>query len=60
MGKLLALLTNVRLARKNLPHANTQAYFLLPSVMKKKSFVTLSPGVDVIKLFYVVTDDEAQ
>jgi hypothetical protein len=29
------------------------------SVTKKKSFITLAPGDNVIKLFFFVADDEA-
>jgi hypothetical protein len=34
-----------------LPGANTVAYLASSSAMKKKSFITLTPGVDVINLF---------
>jgi hypothetical protein len=34
-----------------LPGTNTLAYLALSSAMKKKSFITLTPGVNFIKLF---------
>jgi hypothetical protein len=37
----LALLTNVRLDRKNIPLTNTLAYFVAASVTKKKKFFNL-------------------
>jgi hypothetical protein len=38
---------------KGLPVTNTLAYLALSSVMKwKKSFITLTPGINVVKLFY--------
>jgi len=44
LGKLLVLPTNVRLAKKFLPGANTLAYLATSLAMKKKSFLTLTPG----------------
>ncbi len=37
---------------------NALAYLSAASVMKKKSFMTLTPVVNDIKLFFFVTDDE--
>ncbi len=54
-----ALSTVTRLACKDLLGTNGLAYFALPSVTMKKKFVTLGPGVNVIKLFSFVTDDKA-
>jgi hypothetical protein len=49
---LMALPSNIRAARKNLPVTNTAAYFAAASVTdEKKSFMTLTPVVNVIKLF---------
>ncbi len=45
---------------KFLPGANTPAYLALSLAMKKKGFITLTPGVNVIKLFFFVTDDKAK
>jgi hypothetical protein len=44
---------------KRLPGTNTLAYLASSSAMKEKSFITLTPVVNVIKLFSFVTDDEA-
>jgi hypothetical protein len=56
---LLALSTNFRLPRKNLQGTNILAYFATPSVTKKDSLMRLTPGVNVIKLFSFVADNEA-
>jgi hypothetical protein len=37
---------------------NTLGYFASPSATKEKSFMTLTPGVNVLKLFFVVIDEE--
>jgi hypothetical protein len=37
-----------------LPGRNTLAYLASPSATKKKSFITLTPGANVIKLFTAV------
>jgi hypothetical protein len=44
---------------KGLPGINTLAYLASSSVMKKKGFITLTPGVNVMKLFSFAADDEA-
>jgi hypothetical protein len=51
--------TNIRLGLKDLPGTNTLAYLFGALVMKKKRFITLAPGGNVIKLFSFITDDEA-
>jgi hypothetical protein len=38
---------------------NTLAYLALSAAAKEKSFITLAPGVNVIKLFFFVTVVEA-
>ena len=53
----LALLSNSKTDCKGFPRTNTLAYLASLSVMKKKSFMALTPGVNVIKLFSFVTDD---
>ncbi len=45
---------------KNFEGANTLAYFGGASAAKKVSFVPLTPGDNVIKLFSFITDDETQ
>ncbi len=42
---------------KGFPMANPLAYWASSSVMKEKSLITLTPGVNVIKLFTVVICD---
>ncbi len=37
---------------KGFPTTNTLAYQASSSAMKEKSFITLTPGVNVIKLFF--------
>ncbi len=44
---------------KNLPGTNTLAYSNAGSVIATKSFIRLTPVVNVIKLFFFVTDNEA-
>jgi hypothetical protein len=41
-----------------LPVMNILAYLALSSAMKEKSFKTLTPGANVIKLFSSESDDE--
>jgi hypothetical protein len=38
---------------------NTLAYFINDLTMKKISYLALTPGVNVIKLFSFIADDEA-
>jgi hypothetical protein len=50
MGKLCGLLANIILCWKGLPVTNALAYL----EKRQKSFITLTPGFNVIKLFTVV------
>jgi len=43
-----------------LPVTNALAYLATASVTKEKGFIRLTPGVNVIKLFYFIADDEAK
>jgi hypothetical protein len=43
-GRLVVLLTNVRLNPEDLERANTTSYFSAASVTNKKSVVALTPG----------------
>ncbi len=49
--RLLAVSTNNRLGWKGLPGANALAHYENSQLMAVKSFITLDPGVNVIKLF---------
>jgi hypothetical protein len=60
MGRLLASPTNISLGRKILPGTNTLAYYENPQITDEKSFITLPPGVKVIKLFFFDAEDEAK
>jgi hypothetical protein len=52
LGKLLVLPANVRLDwKKSLPGTNTLAYLASLSATKEKSFTTLTPGANVVKIF---------
>jgi hypothetical protein len=59
-GRLLALHTNIRPGWKSLPWSNAPAYLKFSFLKKKKSFLTLTPGFNVINLFSFVADDEAK
>jgi len=51
MGRLQALITNIRQGRKDSSVANTLAYFfILPLMKKKKSFITLTLYANFIRL----------
>jgi len=52
--------TNTRLGRIDFHGTNAPAYIAAGSVTKKKSLLILTPGVNVIKLFPFITDDEAK
>jgi hypothetical protein len=52
-GRLLALLTNIRLSWKGLAGTNALAYYEKSSLKAVKSFITLATGVNVIKLFSI-------
>jgi hypothetical protein len=53
LWQVLALLANIRLGLKDLPETNTR--FL--KLFVEKSFITLTPGANVIKLFTSVIND---
>ncbi len=60
LGKLLALPANVRLDWKVIARYKQSSLFGLIVCNGEKSFITLTPGVNVIKLFSFIPDDEAQ
>ncbi len=60
LGKLLAFPANVRQDRKVIASTNTLAYLASSIVTKEKCFITLTPGVNVIKLLLFVADDETK
>jgi hypothetical protein len=37
----------------------TLAYLALSSAMKEKSFITLTPGVNIVKFIFFVADEKA-
>ncbi len=51
LDKLLVLPANVRLGRKGNARYKHSSLFGLDVSYKEKSFITLTPGVNVIKLF---------
>jgi hypothetical protein len=51
-----ALLTIIRLGWIGLPGTNTVAYLAHSLNTKKKSFITLAPGGNIIKLCFFVDD----
>jgi hypothetical protein len=51
IGLALALAQILRSDRKGFPRTNTLAYQELSSEMKEKSFITLTPGVNLTKPF---------
>jgi hypothetical protein len=60
LGKLLVFPVNIRLDWKVITSTNTQAYLASSSVMKEKSFITLTPGLKVVKPFFFVADAAAE
>ncbi len=52
-GWLLAIPTNIRPGWKGLPLRNALAYYEKSQLVAVKSFITLAPGVNVIKLFHL-------
>ena len=52
LGKLLVFPANVRIDWKVVASTNTLAYLASSTVTKEKSFITLTPSVKVIRLFY--------
>jgi hypothetical protein len=55
-GKLLALPMSIRLGWKGLLGTDTLAYYENSQITDMKSFITLAPGFNVTKLFYLITD----
>ncbi len=53
-GRLVTLPTNIRLGWKDLPGTSTLAYYELSQITVIKSFKTLGPGANVMKLFTAV------
>jgi len=60
LDRLLPYSKNIRLGWKGLTGANTLAYYENSQFTDRKSFITLDPGDDVIKLFSTVADEEAK
>ncbi len=60
VGSVLALLTNIRQRGKGLTGTNTLVYFKCSQITAVKSFIVMTPDVNVIKLFSFVADDEAK
>jgi hypothetical protein len=54
IGFTLALPSNSKTRLEMI--SKSEPYWALSSVMKEKSFITLTPEVKVIKLYFVVTD----
>jgi hypothetical protein len=52
IGLALALLSNSKMGWKGFPKTNTLPYQASSSAMKEKSFITLTPGPEVIKPFF--------
>ncbi len=50
-GKAVAFIANIKLGWKGLTKTNTLAYYQHLLIMDIKSFITLGPSVNVIKLF---------
>jgi hypothetical protein len=59
-GKLLVLPAKVRLAWKVIDRCKHSSLFGPIDCNEEKSFITLTPGPNVIKLFFFVADDEAK
>jgi hypothetical protein len=51
LKKAPAILENIRLGWKSLPGTNALAYYEHLKITAVKSFITLAPGVNVIKRF---------
>jgi hypothetical protein len=56
MGKLLVFPANIRLDWKVIVRKNTQAYLASSTVMREKCFITLTPGLTLIKTFLIFND----
>jgi len=59
LGKLLLFPAIVRLDWKMIASTNTLAYLASSTVTKEKHFITLTPGVNVINIFFFVKDIQA-
>jgi hypothetical protein len=53
LGKLLAFPANVRLDWKVIASTNTLAYLASLTVTKEKCFITVTPGINFIKLVFL-------
>ncbi len=51
LGRLLALPTNIRISWKGLAGTSTLAYYENSLITNKKSFITLTLGPNVIRLY---------
>ncbi len=59
LARLLALPANIRLDWKGLPGTKALAYYKTLSISAVKLIITILPGVNLIKLFSFIADDEA-
>jgi hypothetical protein len=60
LGKLLALPANIILDWKVIARYKHSSLFGLIISNEEKSFITLTPGANVIKTFFFVTDEQAK
>ncbi len=60
LGKLLVFPANVRLDWKVIASTHTLTYLASSTVTKEKCFITLTPGLNLIKLFFFVVDVPAK
>ncbi len=60
LGKLLVLPANVRLDWKVFARYKHSSLLGLIVCHEGKSFITLTPGFNLIKLFSLISDDEAK
>ncbi len=51
---ILTFATNISLSCIGFPGTNTVAYYENSYITPEKSFITLGPGIEVIKLFVVI------
>jgi hypothetical protein len=56
LGKLLVFPAIIRLDGKVIASKNTLAYLASSTVMREKCFITLTPGLTLIKTFLIFTD----
>jgi hypothetical protein len=59
-GRLGALPIDNRLGWKGLPGTNTLAYYENSKIMAVKSFITLAPGVNVIRALNFITYEDTK